>query len=436
MKYILTFIITIFLALITAPVQATYPILRDAGTQTRGILPNERLDEGSVTLKGNSFNGPDQILTTQSDGYVDDSDIDPSSVTKQGNTVSISTIAQGVNVILNSSSTVWLSLDGSTPTKTGGLTLTGRLNGIIVSLSSLTVQGNSVILSTVAAGVNAIYNSTFTTKGITVDGTVSATLFSGKHSGDGSLLTGVSASVSPSTSSYIQNLRISSDPANNTNQVQIKADGINIMDHYYANISTTLDISKNGPGGLTVGAEAANEMLTVFLMSNGSTVTPVACKTYRNEPASPPAGYTRWRKVGYLLNNGSSNIEPFFQRDNRITYHAAITLFNGAPTADTGVPLDSNLYVSSDAITAYAYANVQDNQNQTKAGLAPAELTGTMTSDMTFHVLTDAVMTSIQVSAELIPVPLFESRKIKYHVTGSPTSLEVRLNGYEFGGLR
>lgn len=423
------------LSLISIPghLLADHTLPRDATTLNRGTLPNARLDQSSVTTKGQLGDGTYWLYLSSLNvrGPV----VSTSGFTGPVDGITISTVSSAVTQIINSSATTFVMLDGSTQTKTGSLTLGGRLNNMIPHPSSFTLQGNIVSIGTVAAGVNAIYNGTATVKGLNVDGTVNATLFSGKHSGDGSLLTGVVASAASSTSSYIQNLRITSGAANTTDEVRIWVDRINIMGEYYTNISTTLDISKGGPGGVDSGASAANEFLTIFLMSNGSTVTPVAVKSFAHEPVAPPSGYTKWRKVGYLYNNGSGNIEPFFQRDDRITYQSAITLFNGIPTADTGVHLDSQLYVSSDAITVYCYANTQDNQDQSKIGLAPGEYTGTMNSDTSFH-LVAAGVASMQMSSGFIPVPLFESRRIKYFVTGSPTSLEVRVNGYRFGGLK
>ena len=87
------------------PLYSTHTILRNAGNLTSGTLPNERLDNSSVT--------------------------------KQGNLISISTVASGLNTLQLSSGTAFLRTDGSTQTKAGSLQIDGVLTVSSVSTSVL-----------------------------------------------------------------------------------------------------------------------------------------------------------------------------------------------------------------------------------------------------------------------------------------------------------
>jgi len=116
-------------------------------------------DESTQTKTGGLF------INGQINGVI----VNHSSLTSQGNAISISTNAGAINTILTSSNTLWLPLDASTNTKIGGITLNGQINNVIITHSSLTTQGNAISISTNAAQVNTIITSS-NTRWMALDG--------------------------------------------------------------------------------------------------------------------------------------------------------------------------------------------------------------------------------------------------------------------------
>jgi len=140
------------------------------------------------------------------------------------------------------------------------------------------------------------------------------------------------------------------------------------------------------------------------------------------------------RKVADFFNDTSANITPFKQRGSRVTFMPAITLVNTASPSTTLARVNSNIYLSSAATTVHLYINGQEDIDQFKIQIGPLEYLGLMTSESSFHILANGVA-GVQSSVVYLGVPLFESRDIKYAFPNSGTSLEIRLNGYENGGL-
>lgn len=62
------------------------------GQLSAGSTYFSRLNSSSVTLQGNTFNGVSQLLQTGSDGFIEDADVDGSSITKVGPTIEASEI--------------------------------------------------------------------------------------------------------------------------------------------------------------------------------------------------------------------------------------------------------------------------------------------------------------------------------------------------------
>lgn len=325
-------------------VHGTHGFRNSASNINSGILPNARLDSSSVTLQGNAISissvasGLNTLLVSSGTtflpldgstntktggitlgGQINNVIISHSSTTTQGNTVNISTTASAVNRIESTSNTVWMNLDNSTPTKLGGITINGQINNVIVTHSSITTQGNTVNISTVAGRVNTINTATFTVQGITVNGNVTATAFSG----DGSALTGISGT----TGSVLSNLVVSTN-GTNTNQVTIKADAINVMADLWVNMATAATLAQTGgPGGSVIG-DVASTWYAVFAISNGSTMSVIVDSANVSNPALP-TGYTRHRRVGYIYNDSSSNLVPMIQNENIVRLYTSLVPVSG-----------------------------------------------------------------------------------------------------------
>lgn len=179
-NWALAIFLTLFaglLVFISSDSEATYTILRDASNLSRGTLPNARLDPSSVTLQGNeitlnsssttlqgnAFNGANQLLQLNSSGLSPNANIDPSSITKQGNAFTLnpsSVTFQGNTFTLNPSS---VTFQGNTFNgvnqliKTDANSLISNLN---VDPSSVTKAGPGPFLSSGAALVNSFHLNT------------------------------------------------------------------------------------------------------------------------------------------------------------------------------------------------------------------------------------------------------------------------------------
>lgn len=99
--------------------------------------------------------------------------------------------------------------------------------------------------------------------------------------------------------------------------------------------SLTVDISLSGAGGLDTGVEAISTGYYVWLI--GKTDGTVAGLLSVSDTApTMPAGYTLKRLIGYLYNNASGAIEPFYSLGDRVRdfhYMATPTILLSAGTA-------------------------------------------------------------------------------------------------------
>ena len=132
-------------------------------------------------------------------------------------------------------------------------------------------------------------------------------------------------------------------------RVRISA-GVARSDDDTANIRVaselTVDLTVSGAGGLDVAAEAPSTWYSVWVISDSDRALPVAGLLSKSFP-SPPKGYDHKRRVGWVRNDGSSNLLHFYQRGNgrtrRIHYDEARTALNvltgGSATTFTDVPL-------------------------------------------------------------------------------------------------
>ncbi|MBI5594492.1 MAG: hypothetical protein HY928_00230 [Elusimicrobia bacterium] len=100
-------------------------------------VPNEALDDSSVTKLGNAFNGPDGLVVLDGSGYVPASLLDPAVVTQQGNTfnaasklLKLDAGALVPNALVDASSVVKVSPSG-------------LIHNYLIDATSITLQGNS-----------------------------------------------------------------------------------------------------------------------------------------------------------------------------------------------------------------------------------------------------------------------------------------------------
>ena len=271
----------------------------NATNLTLGTIPNARQNSSSVTLQANAFNGASQLLQTGSDGFIEDADVDPSSVTKQGNAFN------GASQLLQSQSD-------------------GFIDDADMDPSSVTKLGASIIESEITLADNTTNNATTVRHGFLPKLSNVSTQF---LDGTGAF----SVPASASTGSIMYNLVITTN-GSGTNEIVITSLGMNIMSDYYANIATSCFLNINGDGGLDTGSEAASTWYKLFAISNGSTMSVIASSADVSILIGPtmPSGYTKWRFIGHVRNNSSSNIVPTYKIGHIVYYFTAIQLFYAA----------------------------------------------------------------------------------------------------------
>lgn len=369
---------------------------------------------GSPIISTNGFSGPGHLLTSlpgDSTEYIQNS----------------STLQTGATFYVASG------------TVQGNFIAGGNVTGSSATFASLTTTA-SVTISSMTAGfinvssinvVGTLKASSITLSGnLATSGTLTASNFIGSASG----LTDVPASAA-STTNWVSNLFVSTQ-GTNTNQIYASADEMDIMGFRAVAVATVCDISKTGTGGRGPGSgDIANRMYSAWFITNGTTVSIHAEEGYKTVPTDMPVGYTKWRKITDFLNDGSSNITPFKQKGSRVTFMPAIELLSTVSPSATFVRLNSHIYLSSAATVGYFYVNAQEDIDQFKVDLGALEYQGTMTTESSFHILTNA-NNGVQLSMFNQSIPLFESRDIKYRFPNTGTSLEIRLNGYDNGGIK
>ena len=393
----------------------------NGATLTGNTIISSLTVTGAPIISTNGFSGPGHLLTSLpgdsteyiqisntlqsgSTFYVSSGTI--SGVSAFGSTITantirvseafVSTIQAQSPLHLRSHSNVKIFIDSSEKVSindNGNMSIAGAL-----SVSSISVSGN--------------FNTS---------GTVTALSFSG-------------AGVGASTTNWISNLFVSTQ-GTDANLLYASADEVDMMSFRGVKIATVCDMSKTGVGGRGPGSgDIANRMYSAWLITNGSTVSLHAEEGYKTIPTDMPAGYTGWRKVADFFNGSGAGITPFKQRGNLVTYMPAIELLNSGSPATTLTAVNSHVNLSSAATEAFFYINVQDDTDQIKGQFGALEYVGTLTAESSFHVLATGA-TGAQISTFYQSIPLFESRNIKYALGGTPTSVEIRLNGYRNGGI-
>jgi hypothetical protein len=128
-------------------------------------------------------------------------------------------------------------------------------------------------------------------------------------------------------------------------RVRLWDDGTSSEAHVQ-NLSTTLDMSASGEGGLDAGGLAADTIYYIHLIArcpegNMLAVEPKAlASTTASAPTMPP-GYTHRRLVGWCVTDSSANLKSFVQLDNYWLYAERQLAASSSNTARTSVSLSS-----------------------------------------------------------------------------------------------
>lgn len=252
--------------------------LINADNLSLGTVPNARLDDSSVTQRGQLSDGL-QTLTL-------------SSVTSYG-TFSSSTGFVGVGSTLTSINASNLSF-GTIPNARLDSSSVTKLGAKIDLADSAEVIGNLPVTN-LNNGVDANINTFWR--------------------GNGSWGSPGSPGSGGSTVSIYYNLIVTTN-GTNTNQWVITADKVIIQGDVYTNVATSCFMNVNGIGGIDTGSELASTWYKLHLISNGSTVSVVA-SSFSNLSPTFPSGYTKNLVLGGVRNNASSNLVTAIKRDKQ-----------------------------------------------------------------------------------------------------------------------
>ena len=152
-----------------------------------------------------------------------------------------------------------------------------------------------------------------------------------------------------------KNLKVKVNATNPTYQIDIDADTLQVDEYSLASINLTVDITQSGVNGLDTGAEAANTWYALLVIYNPTTKAIAGLFTI--SPSSPtlPAGYTKYRRVGWVRNDASSNFLKFYHNGdwwywdihhNVLTTQSAATSWTDVDCSSY-VPPTSELFVGT-----------------------------------------------------------------------------------------
>lgn len=115
----------------------------------------------------------------------------------------------------------------------------------------------------------------------------------------------------------------------------LTANSIGIQEYVAVAVSTTVDITKAGAGGLDTGAEAASTWYYGYLIFDSSGTNGVGFMlSVSSFNPTMPSGFNKKVRVTAVYNNASSNFNHFYQLNDRV-----ILAFGTIPTGGmTGAP--------------------------------------------------------------------------------------------------
>ena len=159
-----------------------------------------------------------------------------------------------------------------------------------------------------------------------------------------------------------KNLLVKVNASYPASQVDIDADVLQVEDENLSSINVTVDITQSGANGLDTGSEAANTWYAALVIYNPTTEDIKGLFTTNPDSPTLPEGYTKYRRVGWVRNNGSSNFLKFYQTGDWWCFDARQTVLSTANPATSYTNVDCSSFAPPTSPMISFYTFLRDDQ--------------------------------------------------------------------------
>ncbi len=200
----------------------------------------------------------------------------------------------------------------------------------------------------------------------------------------------------------------------------------------------TARITSNGANGLDNGAVAPGTIYYVHVIADASdNPLPVASLISLNTSPSLPAGYTHFRRIGFLATDSAGDIVRFQQVWNGLTrrYYFAENrdrlqvLTAGRATTFTTVDLNSLVPATAQSVMLSAAFTNNAPTGQPSDRMALLRSDGDV-HDGTLHTITNGIGSSFPLT-EKVSLPCSSQQRIQYRVSNNAAELTLAIEGLE-----
>ena len=123
------------------------------------------------------------------------------------------------------------------------------------------------------------------------------------------------------------------------NKVVITAEKLSVDDIILDNVSAFADITLSGAGGLDAGGESSSTWYRVFVICNAAGTLVAGLLSTSASPVLP-GGYTKYRRVGWVRNNASSNFVQSTRTGSTIIYTDPTAYNQSGPSGVTSFSVE------------------------------------------------------------------------------------------------
>lgn len=248
--------------------------------------------------------------------------------------------------------------------------------------------------------------------------------------------TWAAAAASVPTTGAFQNLIVYS---NDTATVTVTADGITLNSTtsttpmWAATVNVSASPAVTGVGGLDTGAEASSTLYSVWLVgkANAGAAPTIACLlSIQTTTPAMPTGYTHYRLVGWLRNDGSANIIRFRQQNRWMRYLISTTAILSAGVATSFTNVDITAWMPPGTTRAMMVFDCVSTGASRTLWIRPGGDAGFPTSGLDYVVTSTAVQQSTEDQ-----VLVSAGRTFDYKVSAGALSVYIYMYGYHLDGL-